>query len=477
MEITVSSKNSFSRGISTVYRCHQSTRDFTDVHVVPLGNISAKQFRFTSGSLTRQAFEAFGEIASRIVLPADPSVSDLMLFSVPFGLTFPIPTEASDRITYLDRTASVKRVVNNLIESGALQLDSGKLSSNYRELNKHIQQLSEKGFLSICHNPFAKQGAKAVATSVSNSLQFSNWNAINGNIVLNSHFFLMFLSDMATDFDAMGEPFGLAIHSNTIIRPPLYRRPAMVWQQDGQPRIVDLGIEDTIIRFDGVSYRANDNCLVYTRPGYDCSPESNGTDLAIVGKRIVAFSETGSMPIPEAGFVLHVPYKIRPKVASVDFYLEENYCFAVQVGPAVLRDKKPCTSDEYLQYSSGSVPFPPTVYPLDWENGRAARMAVAVLDGLVAIIHAGGSKSQAYRPGIDNLGLSLSELTDFASHLGCSDCLNLDGGGSATMRVDGKTVIPVSDRDAKTGGHLERPVPQMIAISLAGNPANHGFPC
>lgn len=55
-------------------------------------------------------------------------------------------------------------------------------------------------------------------------------------------------------------------------------------------------------------------------------------------------------------------------------------------------------------------------------------------------------------------GVSLTQLAEIMKELGCVEALNLDGGGSSCMLVNGKETIKVSD---KTG---QRPVPAVFMI-------------
>ncbi len=58
-------------------------------------------------------------------------------------------------------------------------------------------------------------------------------------------------------------------------------------------------------------------------------------------------------------------------------------------------------------------------------------------------------------------GMSLFELRALAHSLGCTDALNLDGGGSTTMVVDGQGINGVVNRPS---GKIERPVPSILFV-------------
>lgn len=56
-------------------------------------------------------------------------------------------------------------------------------------------------------------------------------------------------------------------------------------------------------------------------------------------------------------------------------------------------------------------------------------------------------------------GASLNHLAQIMKDLGCIEALNLDGGGSSCMLINGKTTIRPSDREAR-----QRPVPGVFTI-------------
>jgi exopolysaccharide biosynthesis protein len=57
-------------------------------------------------------------------------------------------------------------------------------------------------------------------------------------------------------------------------------------------------------------------------------------------------------------------------------------------------------------------------------------------------------------------GMSLYELADYILSLGATEAMNLDGGGSTTMFLDGKVVNTPSDKEG------ERKVGDAIVVTL-----------
>lgn len=63
------------------------------------------------------------------------------------------------------------------------------------------------------------------------------------------------------------------------------------------------------------------------------------------------------------------------------------------------------------------------------------------------------------------LGLTLPELATLMLKLGCSSAINLDGGGSATLWMDGKIINhPIGDKDEGMGQSVLRPVSDAIVF-------------
>ena len=101
---------------------------------------------------------------------------------------------------------------------------------------------------------------------------------------------------------------------------------------------------------------------------------------------------------------------------------------------------------------------------LSWEHEKAAkafaetrhpRTAVAKLkDGKFLMVTVDGRQ-----PGV-SVGMSLQELAEYLLSLGAVDAVNLDGGGSTTMYLDGKVVNTPSDKEG------ERKIGDAIVVTL-----------
>jgi len=448
---------------ASIHRCYQSASDHTDVHTVCFNAALTSDLRPCHGTTDAGMMTSFAEISKRLILPREPEVSHLVLVAVPEGMY--IPCRPSGEVVILNGSLRLKSTLDSMFHNGRAWIEGKRIVASEPAMQVILQELHERGLVCVCANDHHRMGAKPQCIVFSPALFFPSRLARPGTVVFNAHFFLMFLSDVATRFDRMGQPFGLLVLEGKVMQPPLCRRPALVYGNLSGVR--DLAITDMGIVIDGTEYRHGHSCEVYVRPVHEHTPSSNdGIDVVVVGCKIVAYTRNGGVEVPASGFVIHLRGLAQVQGVDVEYRMPFECRFAIQCGPAVVRAGKPCRREDYPLYTGEGIPFPPTVYPQDWEQGRAARMAIALAGQRMMLIHVGGSKAEAYRAGTDSLGFSLSEMAEFARSIGCSDCVNLDGGGSAALWLDGENHIGCSDRDRTTFAPLERPVPSGLQFDF-----------
>jgi len=174
-------------------------------------------------------------------------------------------------------------------------------------------------------------------------------------------------------------------------------------------------------------------------------------------------------PIPRDGYVISFSSSATEKWAAIEKEIRE-----------VSSKKSPKISIEYsIGFDGNTLLFPQkttdivTGVPrlvtssridITWEIEKASRSfaetrhprtAVAKLkDGKFLMITVDGRQ-----PGV-SVGMSLQELAEYLLSLGAVDAMNLDGGGSTTMFLDGKVVNTPSDKEG------ERKVGDAILVSL-----------
>ncbi len=125
------------------------------------------------------------------------------------------------------------------------------------------------------------------------------------------------------------------------------------------------------------------------------------------------------------------------------FYFPDKNEDIVSGVPQLLRDGK---IDITWEQEKSSKAFVETRHP---------RTAVAKMkDGKFLMITVDGRQ-----PGV-SVGMNLNELAEYLLSLGAVDAMNLDGGGSTTMFLDGKVVNTPSDKEG------ERKVSDAILVTL-----------
>jgi exopolysaccharide biosynthesis protein len=80
------------------------------------------------------------------------------------------------------------------------------------------------------------------------------------------------------------------------------------------------------------------------------------------------------------------------------------------------------------------------------------------------LLWAEGAPKLGYRPGVHSTGASLAELGEICAELGMANAVNLDGGGSAQLLVNGQRSLALSDRRETDLDEMERPIPLGLAV-------------
>jgi hypothetical protein len=328
-------------------------------------------------------------------------------------------------------------------------------------LREYLDRLAVKGLLSI---------AKGTAASlrfipISDELGFAS--SVEGALVVNSHFFLMDSSDLDSPFCTLGSPYGLSVHQGLVELPPLNERPALFASKAGETWIGVPKLSDLTIEVDGIPLKGT----IHTRREGRSTPPSDNQEIIIVGRRVVGVSTGGNTVIPMAGFVVTVDEPVEIHEGIVTYTGYEDILFAIQVGPSMMDEGRIIDSFDCSFYDpkSNDTAFPPTVYPLDFDAGRAARIALGTNnEGKPILLWAEGASKIRHVPGAGSSGASLLELARFCEEEGYGNIVNLDGGGSAQILIDGKRQLKISDRHP-SDEEAERPVPRVLVYTTRGS--------
>ena len=335
------------------------------------------------------------------------------------------------------RTEEARLLWDKLESAGALEVVCGKLP-----FTKVIPVSEQMGFLSACE--------------------------AEAKLKVNASFFIMDPFDCASPYDSVGTPFGLCVKDGEILSPPLYEREALLVGKNGRVSVGRPSLRDLTIEIGRSSFREGYHAEILTRPGSRDTPYGSGPEAAVVGRRVRAVSLSGGLEVPAAGYVLRSPTVQCISVGDeVRYHGMEDIAFAVQAGSSLLRDGERSggfLSPFYNIRRFSRTPFPPSLYPLNYKKDRAARIALgADQEGRPMLLWAEGAPKIGYREGKTSCGAALVEMEEYCQAAGMVNAVNLDGGGSAQMLLEGRRELELSDR-REDGREQERPVPLGLIV-------------
>ena len=171
------------------------------------------------------------------------------------------------------------------------------------------------------------------------------------------------------------------------------------------------------------------HAIVYTRDWGKTTPQTPkyGSQLVINKGKLVGITEN-SVEIPENGFVIVAPtQKLEPMLAAKRFKLLfktnpewENVNHIISGGPYLVKN--------------GEIFVDMTAQKLSAIGGRNPRTAIGYTkDNHLIMLTADGREGAS-------IGLTLVELANLMKEFGCINAMNLDGGGSTVMFINGQVV-------------------------------------
>lgn len=233
-----------------------------------------------------------------------------------------------------------------------------------------------------------------------------------------------------------GVPLGTLMIDKKIYTGPIYDRVALGIFKDGY----DVGrvqLDGKIIgnnqeiKIDNINQprMLSSYILAYTRDWGKYAPVSPqyGVQLQIVGNKITAAS-ANPLSIPENGYVLVGPKSKLGKLFGADYVdVEiktnpkwENVQHIISGGPYLLKDNQ--------------IFIDMTAQKLQSIEGRNPRTAIGYTeDNNLVLVAVDGREGSS-------VGLTLVELAKLMKTLGCTNAINLDGGGSTVMYIKGQIV-------------------------------------
>lgn len=233
-----------------------------------------------------------------------------------------------------------------------------------------------------------------------------------------------------------GLPLGALVIDGKIYTGPVYNRVALGIFEDGYDvsRMEFDGLikgNNTSVKIDNINQprMLSTYVIAYTRDWGRYSPVSpkNGVQLQISGNKIIAAS-ANPLAIPSDGCVL-----VGPKDKLKALFGAEYVDLELGLNPKWDNVKHVISGGPYL-VKNGSVYVDISEEKLLAIGGRNPRSAIGYTrDNNLILVAVDGREGSS-------IGLTLSELAHFMQSLGCVNAINLDGGGSTVMYVNGAIV-------------------------------------
>ena len=418
---------------------------------------------FVQPPFSKEGFDELCRLYKIFVIPKHHEMYGAVLaFHIPYDMDSPFSGDTEEGVVF-DRQLAAAIGLRKLVKEGKIRRNGDSLSVDDKAAKAFLDELEKRNWISIAYGDLADVVS---ILPVGEDLGYMSQVSPRPSFICNAHFFLMDVFDSDSPYDLFGTPYGMTVRNGIMIQPPINGREALVVDMDGNVKITRPDIRTISMQIQGKTFTHGKNCTIYGRPETRQTPKEEGLDLVIVGDEVMAFHKGGETFVPGGGFVLHTTEDLLPEPSPVVYLGCENCLFAIQVGSSVVKDGKLMKGFESPFYNiyKDSIAFPPTLYPLDYAKDRAPRMAICSdKDGDPVLIWAEGCSKLFYQFGKESCGASLLELGNFCKSIGLVNALNLDGGGSSEMFLDGELLMHVSDRHADNSD-AERPVPMGLMI-------------
>ena len=420
-----------------------------------------EQLEFWKLSYEEPALKCFADIYRQYLVPACPWLfGNMVMFRLPEDVEVPFPF-STDRDGHVEdkltaAAAALRRGVR--FWRGEPRFRDEQTEAFWRELDSRGCIALVRGKLPI-----------TTIIPVGQNTGYMTRTEPEAAMKVNASFFIMDRFDCATVYDHIGTPLGLCVKDGIVSNPPLYGREALLVRPDGAVSVEPVELGDLTVEIAGKRFIPGENAILYTRPRRFRTPSGRGKRIVVVGCRVAAVSEGGSVEIPASGFVL-CPLEecdIRPGDRVV-YRGMEDVTFGIQVGNSIVRNGEITTRFHSRFYNIRHlepVPYPPGLYTMDFNHARAARIALgADRDGKPMLVWAEGAAKLGHIPGKDSRGATLKDMGEICAELGMVNGVHLDGGGSAQILLKNRRSLRISDRNAEDFSEAERPVPLALIV-------------
>ena len=307
----------------------------------------------------------------------------------------------------------IKEIADGIIYARITKtIKSRKIKINVAEINRNV-------------NPNIEIVPK-LASSKLHARKRINYIAPDAKIAVNGTYFKQ----------DTGTPLGTLVIDNKIITGPIYERVALGIGDDGfkTSRAAFEGFlksGDKIIKIDNINQPRMmfSQVLLYTSVWGEKAPapRTKGLNIVVSFGKIINISRA-SVLIPKQGYVISAPEVILKDLRDGDNITAEynlnpnwkNINHIISGGPYLIKD--------------GNIFIDVTSQKLNAISGRNPRTAIGYTkDNIMIMVTVDGRKENVS-------GVTLGELAQIMKEFGCYEAINLDGGSSTVMYVDGNVI-------------------------------------
>jgi len=234
-----------------------------------------------------------------------------------------------------------------------------------------------------------------------------------------------------------GVPLGTLMIDQKMYTGPIYNRVAM-GIFDNKYETARIEFNSTLItkghtlKIDNINQprMLSSYALVYTREWGEKAPASPkyGYQIAIKDNKIID-SSSNPLVIPEGGYVIVAPLRaLEPFINS-----KSQVKLDIRTIPEWKNVKHIISGGPYLVKDS-NIYVDTSAQKLNAIGGKNPRTAIGYTkDNTLIMVAVDGREYQS-------VGMTLGQLANFMKSIGCTNAINLDGGGSTVMYVNGQVV-------------------------------------
>lgn len=417
-----------------------------------------------------ESFAAFCNVYRTYMVPAAPWIfGQMILFHLPKGCTIEIPEPPSTYGKLYHPTTKAAAVLKE-----GVRIINGKPVFKTAKARRFYEELEKSGLVEIVCGSLPS----TIIIPIGPETGFLSQTKADAQLKVNANFFIFDRFDCSTIYDVEGTPFGLRVKDGMVEAPPLFDREAFLVHKDGSIEVKPLHLKDlsfeigSVLYKDGAIIEDGKPSSVYSRPDRKLTPyrkDDDYLDLIIIGSKVMAIHKASRTQIPSSGFVLRIPATDRIHVGDpVVYHGLEDIIFGIQTGNSIMVNGEKTLEFKTKFYNiriPGTISYPPCLYPLDFDNARAARIALgADKDGKGMLLWMEGPSKLIYTKGEHSRGASLLDMANICADQGMYNGLNLDGGGSSQILLHNERSLMISDRHPEDNTESERGVPIGLII-------------